>query len=416
MHVIVIGAGVVGVTTAYYLRHRGFDVTVVERNAGVAQETSFANAGVLAPAYVAPWAQPGMPAKVLSYLFKREAPIVFRLRLQRDQWRWLWRWYRECRIERFRINRARMQRLAYYSRDCLHTLRARHAIDYEQERGYLQLFRTQAELDRTGPARQMLAESGVPHRLLTADECREQEPALAAATPLAGGLHLPDDEVGNCAYFTRRLKEICASDDVQFRFSLHAQRFVVAGDRIEGLECDAGTVTGDAYVVAAGVDSRKLLDPIGVSVPLLAVRGYSATVNISRPEHAPHLSVMDEAYKVAITRLGQRLRIAGTAEVGGDGRKLRASALQTLIKVARDWYPAAASYTQAQYWSGARPMLPDGPPVLGPARFRNLYLNVGHGSSGWMLACGSSNAVTRIVAGDPAEIDLDGLTLERYRR
>jgi D-amino-acid dehydrogenase len=415
MHVIVIGAGVVGVTTAYYLRRRGLDVTVVERNAGVAQETSFGNAGVLAPAYVAPWSQPGMPGKVLAYLFRREAPIVFRPRLQRDLWRWLWRWYRECRVERFRVNRARMQRLAYYSRDCLHTLRARHAIDYEQERGYLQLFRTPAELERTAPARQMLTEAGVPHRLLSADECRAQEPALAASTPLAGALHLPDDEVGNCAYFTRRLKEICAADGVEFRFSLRAERLAAEAGEVTGLQCDGEALTADRYIVAAGVDSRALLDPLGLRLPLLPVRGYSATVAITRLEHAPHLSVMDEAYKVAITRLGQRLRIAGTAEIGGDGRKLRPSSLRTLIRVARDWFPAAASYAQAQFWCGARPMLPDGPPVLGATPVRNLFLNVGHGSSGWMLACGSANAVTRIVAGDAAEIDLDGLTLERYR-
>lgn len=416
MRVVVVGAGVVGVTSAYYLRQRGFDVTVVERHPGVARETSFANAGVLAPAYVSPWSQPGMPRKVLSYLFKREAPVIFRPRLQRDLWAWLWRWFRECRVERYRTNRARLQRLAYFSRDCLHALRDRHAIDYEQATGYLQLFRTDAEFERSAPARQMLKEAGVTHRLLDAAACRALEPALADATPLAGGLHLPDDEVGNCAYFTRRLKEICAAQGVVFRFGVNARAFATEGGRIAFLDSDAGRIDGDRWVVAAGVDSRRLLDPLRIRVPLIAVRGYSATVGITRLEHAPHVSVMDEAYKVAITRLGQRLRIAGTAELGGDPGAMRATALRTLIKVARDWFPAAAPYAQAQFWAGARPMLPDGPPLIGATPVENLFLNVGHGSSGWMLACGSASALAAVVAGDRPGIDLDGLTLDRYRR
>lgn len=414
MHVAVVGAGIIGVTTAHALRQQGFEVTVIDRRGGVAQEGSFANAGVLAPAYVGPWAQPGMPAKVFAYLFKREAPVVFRPGFDPALWRWLRRWLGECTVERFRVNRERMQRLAYYSRRCLHEVRERHGIDYEQGQGYLQLFRSAHELERTAPARDMLREASVPHELLDAAACRALEPALAGHTPLAGGLHLPEDETGNCAVFARRLKDICEADDVRFRFGAEALRFDTVAGRIEGLRLADGRVQADAYVVAAGADSGRLLAPLGIGLPLLAVKGYSATVTITRPEQAPQLALMDETYKVAITRFGQRLRAAGTAEVGSRGLKLREAALRTLLKVARDWFPAAASYAQARFWVGARPMLPDGPPILGGTAYPNLFLNVGHGSTGWAMACGSARIVADLIAGRAPEIDLDGLTLDRY--
>lgn len=414
MHVAVVGAGIIGVTTAHALRQQGFEVTVIDRRSGVAQEASFANAGVLAPAYVAPWAQPGMPAKVLAYLFRPEAPVIFRPAFDPALWRWLRRWLGECEVERFRVNRSRMQRLAYYSRRCLHEVRERHGIDYEQGKGYLQLFRTVHELERTAPARDMLREAGVPHSLLDAAGCRTLEPALDANTPLAGGLHLPEDETGNCAVFARRLKDICESDGVRFRFGAEAVRFDVAAGRVQGLQLADGRVQADVYVLAAGADSGRLLAPAGIDLPLMAVKGYSATATIIRPEDAPKLAVMDESYKVAITRFGQRLRVAGTAEIGSRGMKLRESALRTLLKVARDWFPAAASYPQARFWVGARPMLPDGPPVLGPTPFPNMFLNVGHGSTGWAMACGSARIVADLIAGRSPEIDLEGLTLDRY--
>jgi D-amino-acid dehydrogenase len=416
MHVAVIGAGIIGVTSAYYLRQQGFEVTVVERNPGVAQEASFANAGVIAPGYSAPWAQPGMPAKLLHYLFKSEAPLVFRPRLDVAQWRWLARWLAECRIERFRRNKARMQRLAFYSRDCLHALGQRHGIDYEQTQGYLQLFRTEAEVERSAPARALLKEAGVLHVLLGAADCRRIEPALVEGTPLAGGLHLPEDETGNCAFFAKRLKDICAEQGVQFRFGMSVERLELAQGRIGRLRLRDGAMAVDAAVVAAGVDSVRLLRPLGIKLPLFPVKGYSATAAITRPENAPMIAVMDETFKVAVTRMGNRLRIAGTAEIGSRELTLRDAALGTLLRVARDWFPGAAAYAQAQFWVGARPMLPDGPPVLGTTPIANLHLNVGHGSSGWAMACGSARVVADLIAQRKPDIDLDGLTLDRYQR
>jgi D-amino-acid dehydrogenase len=416
MHVIVVGAGIIGACTAYYLRRSGMEVTVIERRPGVAQETSFANAGVMAPSYVAPWAQPGMPGKVAAYLFKAEAPVVFRPAADLALWNWVRRWLRECRPERFARNKERMQRLAFYSQAQLRSLRTLHTLDYEQATGYLQLFRTEQEVERSATTRKMLTELGVPHRLLNPDEARAVESALHPVTPLAGALHLPEDETGNCAFFAHQLKDIAARDGVVFRFGVTAQGFGMALGRIECLRTDVGELRGDAYVVAGGVDSLALLRPLGVRLPLLAVKGYSATAPITALERAPMTSVMDETYKVAITRMGNRLRIAGTAEVGTRGMKLRDNALSTLMKVATDWFPAAAAYRNAQFWVGARPMLPDGPPVLGASHVPNLFVNVGHGSTGWVMACGSGKVLADVVGGRAPEIDLDGLTVDRYLR
>lgn len=414
MHVIVVGAGVIGVSTAYYLRRAGMEVTVLERRPGVAQETSFANAGVMAPSYVGPWAQPGMPSKVLAYLLRPEAPVVFRPSLSPALWGWIRRWVAECDLQRYLRNKERMQRLAFYSQAQLRTLRERHGMEYEQATGYLQLFRTEREVERSEPTRAMLKELGVAHRLLNAEETRGVECALHPVTPLAGALHLPEDETGNCAYFTHQLKHIAAGDGVRFRFGCTARALESTQGRIGRIRTDAGDLQADAYVVAGGVDSVGLLAPLGLRLPLLPVKGYSATVPISALEHAPITSVMDETYKVAITRMGNRLRVAGTAELGTRDMKLREGALRTLIKVASDWFPQAARYRQARYWVGARPMLPDGPPVLGATPYPNLYVNTGHGSTGWVMACGSARVVADTVAGRPAEIDMDGLTVDRY--
>jgi D-amino-acid dehydrogenase len=415
MHIIVIGAGVIGVTTAYCLRMHGFNVTVIERNAAPAQETSFANAGVIAPAYIAPWAQPGMPRKLLSYLFEDEAPLVYRPVLDAGQWRWALRWLRECRSSRFKINRERMRRLALYSRAQLHDLRGRHQLEYEQTKGFLQLFRSDKDLWRAQSLIELLREGQVTHKQLTAEQCRALEPALADETPLAGGLHLPEDETGNCAFFTRQIKDLAAALGVQFRFDARVQKLHMAGGRVANVQLHDEALDADAVVVAAGVDSARLLKPLGVRVPLYPVKGYSLTATLTRLEFAPRIAIMDEAYKVAITPMGNRLRIAGTAELSDRGMLPRDSAIATLHKVARDWYPAAASYRQARVWVGARPMLPDGPPLLGSTPVQGLYLNLGHGSTGWAMACGSAQVVADVIAGKTPQIDLDGLTLARYR-
>jgi D-amino-acid dehydrogenase len=414
MRIVVVGAGIVGVCTAHALRRAGNDVTVLERRSGVAQEASFANAGIMAPGYVGPWASPGMPRKVLAYLLRPEAPVVFRPSFSPALWRWIGRWLGECRLERYRLNRARMQRLAFYSQKELHALRTTHAIEYEQATGFLQLFRTEAEVEASAPVRALLGELGVRHTLLDATQCRTLEPALHPATTLAGGLHLPEEETGNCAFFAHQLKDIAVRAGVEFRFGVEVLGIDMALGRIDALQTVNGPLRADVYVLAGGVDSAALLERIGIRLPLLGIKGYSATAPITAFEHAPFLSVMDETYKVAITRMGNRMRVAGTAELGTRGMQLRESALSTLMKVAHDWFPYAANYRKGKFWVGARPMLPDGPPVLGRTPIGNLYLNIGHGSSGWVMAAGSARIVADVIAAREPEIDLEGLTLDRY--
>jgi len=414
MRIVVVGAGIIGVCAAHALRQAGFDVTVVERRSGVAQEASFANAGVMAPGYVGPWAAPGMPRKVLAYLLRPEAPVVFRPSFSPALWRWIGRWLGECNLERYRRNRARMQRLAFYSQAEVRALRAAHALEYEQATGFVQLFRSEREVEASSATRTLLAELGVRHTLLDGTQCRALEPALHPATALAGGLHLPDDETGNCAYFAHQLKDIAARAGVEFRFGVEVLGFDMALGRVEALRTAGGPLRADGYVLAGGVDSAALLRRIGIRLPLLAVKGYSATAPITAFEHAPFVSVMDETYKVAITRMGNRMRVAGTAELGSRGMQLRERALATLLKVAQDWFPYAASYRRGKFWVGARPMLPDGPPVLGRTPVGNLYLNIGHGSSGWVMAAGSARIVADVIAEREPGIDLEGLTLDRY--
>lgn len=414
MRIAVVGAGIVGVCAAHALRRAGCDVTVLERRSGVAQEASFANAGVMAPGYVGPWAAPGMPRRILSHLLRAESPVVFRPSLDPALWRWLRRWFRECELQRYRRNRERMQRLAFYSQAELRVLRTQYALDYEQSSGYLQLYRTQRELDASAPVRALLAELGVRHALADPVQCRTLEPALHEPTVLAGALHLPDDETGNCAFFAHQLKDIAIREGAEFRFGIDVQRIEVANGRVQGLLTSAGSVHADAYVLAGGVDSAALLADAGIRIPLIAVKGYSATAPITAFDHAPFVSVMDETYKVAITRMGNRMRVAGTAEIGTRGMELRDGALRTLLKVAQDWFPYAASFRQGKFWVGARPMLPDGPPLLGRTPLANLYLNTGHGSSGWVMAVGSGRVVADVILGREPAIDMDGLTLARY--
>jgi len=411
--IAVVGGGVVGVCTAYFLALAGHEVVVIERHQNVAQEASFANAGIIAPGYAAPWAAPGMPRKLLSYLFRSEAPAIVKPNFDRAMWRWVRQWMDECELGRYRINKDRMQRIAFYSRDILRGLREQYQLEYEQTQGVLQLFRTAEDRALAEPALALLAENGVPHQMLDADGARAIEPSLSSHTPLAGAVYLPQDEAGNCPLFAKQLKQIAISMGVQFHFdsTVHA---IETDSRGVALRIDDGRFAADAVIVAAGLESARLLRPLGLDVPLYPGKGFSATTQIKDFERAPVAALLDESYKVAITRLGNRIRIAGTAEVGARATELHERALRTLVKVGSDWFPDAANYGKANFWSAAQPMLPDGAPLLGATPVPNVYINIGHGSTGWTMAAGSGKVVSDIVSGQAPDIDMDGLTLARY--
>ena len=416
MKVLVLGGGVIGVTTAYYLAHAGHEVTVVDRQAGPALETSFANAGEVSPGYASPWAGPGVPVKAIKWLLMKHGPLVLRPKLDPAMWAWLIKMLRNCTSARYAINKSRMIPLAEYSRDCLRTLRAETAIRYdERSQGTLQLFRAQSQLDGTAGDIAVLKQYGVPYEVLDRDGCVSAEPALAAVKHrIAGGLRLPQDETGDCHMFTLALADRAAKLGVQFRLETAIERLIADGSKISGVLTSAGVLQADAYVVALGSWSPRLLGPIGISIPVYPVKGYSITVPITDPDAAPVSTVMDESYKVAITRLGDRIRVGGTAEVSGYSNRLDAARRATLEHSLTDLFPRGGNLTEATFWSGLRPMTPDGPPVIGATRYANLHLNTGHGTLGWTMACGSGRVLADLLSGHKPEIETTELALARY--
>ena len=414
MKVVVLGAGVIGTTCAYYLSKAGHEVTVVDRQPGPALETSFANAGGVCPSFAGPWAAPGMPFKVMRWLLARHAPLMLRPRIDLAQWRWLAGFLRNCTAERFAHNKARMQRVAHYSKACLVALREEIGITYDHGTGgVLQIFRTDEELEGGRRAARVLESFDVPHRLVDAREAKLIEPALADAVPLSGGLHLPADETGDCHMFTSKLADLLRQRNVVFQFNTKVERLLVNGGRLDSIVTDKGPLHADVTVVALASDAPLLLRPIGIDLPIYPVKGYAVTLPIDREDAAPRSSVMDEHSKVMITRLGNRIRAAGVAEVAGYDRTVARRQCEMVEKTAKELFPAAALNGSAEYWAGLRPMTPDGPPYLGRTPIANLILNVGQGSNGWTQACGCGRIVADIVSGRQPEIDLEGLAFDR---
>ncbi len=418
MRIAVVGAGIVGVTTAYELAAQGHEVTVLERRGSVAEESSFANAGVLAPGYVTPWAAPGMPWKVLSHLLSRDAPVRLRGMGALTQLPWIWRWWRACRPAVHTANRSAMQQLAKLSRqrmqDLTHTLR----LEYEQAQGYMVLLRTERDLRRATGGVKLLQDMGVAHEVIDAARCRQIEPALNAGAALHAAIHLPQDGVGNCRHFAHLLKSEAQRLGAVFRFDCHVTGLQPGAQPV--LQLAGGeSHTTDAVVVCAGVQANAVLAAVGVRLPLTPVYGYSVTAPLRHTDgHAslgPRSAVMDEKYKVAITRLGQRVRVAGSAELGGSPTQHSLGTLRTLYRVLDEWFPGAALSREAQHWKGARPMLPDGPPVLGASGVPGVWLNLGHGSGGWALACGSAQVLAESIAGREVPLDVSRLGIARLR-
>jgi D-amino-acid dehydrogenase len=415
MKVIVLGGGVIGTTTAYYLARAGAEVTVLDRQSGPAQETSFANAGQVSPGYSTPWAAPGIPLKALKWMFSKHAPLSIRPDGSLFQLRWMAQMLKNCSAERYAVNKERMMRVAEYSRDCLRQLRADTGIAYEQRTGgTLQMFRSQAQLDAVQRDVAVLQECGVPYQLLDRDELASVEPALAQARDrLAGGLRLPNDETGDCHLFTNRLAAIARGLGVDFRFDQQVDGLVLEGGRIAGARVGGEVLRADRYVLAFGSYSRDFLAPLGFDLPVYPVKGYSLTVPLIEPKLAPKSTVLDETYKIAITRFDDRIRVGGMAELAGFDLRLNPKRRATLEMVVSDLFPGG-DLPRASFWTGLRPMTPDSTPIVGATPYANLFLNTGHGTLGWTMACGSGKLVSDLVTGHRPEIRTDGLGLQRY--
>ncbi|MFL6661181.1 MAG: D-amino acid dehydrogenase [Rhizobacter sp.] len=417
MHVMVLGSGVIGVSCAWQLALAGHEVTVLDRQPAAGLETSYANAGEVSPGYSAPWAGPGVPLKAVKWLLMQHRPLVIRPHLDWAMLGWCLSMLRNCTAARYEINKSRMVRLAEYSRDCLRELRDDTGIHYDERmQGTLQLFRTQHQVDGTAADIAILKRYGVPFEVLDRAGCVRQEPALAAVEEkFAGGLLLPGDETGDCFQFTQRLAALAAARGVVFRHGTTIKGLLREGTQIAGVVTDAGTQRADAYLVALGSWSPLLLAGVGIHIPVYPVKGYSITVPITDARGAPESTVMDETHKVAVTRLGTRIRAGGTAELAGYTLKLHDTRRRTLEHVVSDLFPQGGDVSAAEFWCGLRPMTPDGTPVVGGTRLPNLYIATGHGTLGWTMAPGTGAVMADLISGREPEIDMEGLTVERYR-
>jgi D-amino-acid dehydrogenase len=416
MRVLILGSGVIGVASAYQLALAGHEVTVVDRQPGPGLETSFANAGEVSPGYSAPWAGPGVPVKAIKWLLMQHRPLVIRPHLDMGLIRWGLSMLRNCTTARYELNKSRMVRLAEYSRDCLRELREQTGIRYDERmQGTLQLFRTQKQLDGTGADIAILRRYGVRFEVLDPPGCIKHEPALAAVREkFLGGLLLPGDETGDCFQFTQRLAELAKERGVSFRHQVTVRRLLSDGTQLTGVDTDQGTLEADAYLVAMGSYSPLVLREIGIRIPVYPVKGYSITVPITDPRGAPESTVMDETHKVAVTRLGDRIRVGGTAELAGYTLQLHDSRRRTLEHVVTDLFPQGGDVSKATFWCGLRPMTPDGTPVVGGTRLKKLFIATGHGTLGWTMAAGTGCVMADLIGGREPEIDMDGLTVERY--
>lgn len=418
MKIAILGAGVIGVTTAHYLARQGHEVTVIDRQSGPALETSFANAGEISPGYSSPWAAPGIPAKAVKWLFMRHAPLILHPQINAPTVRWLLALLRNCTSARYALNKARMVRLADYSQVVQTALNEELGLQYDHRtQGTLQLFRTQKQLDGIYKDTEVLREGGVPFEVLDQDGCIAAEPGLKATRDLfVGGLRLPRDETGDCFKFTVALADhAAATQGVTFQYGTTIQGLIAEGGRITGVQTDKGVVTADAYVLALGSYSPMMVKPLGMTLPVYPVKGYSITAPIINEPAAPVSTIMDESYKVAITRLGDRIRVGGMAEIAGFSDALPERRRNTLEHSVGSLFPGAGDLKAASYWSGLRPMTPDGTPVIGKTKIDNLFLNTGHGTLGWTMACGSARVIADLISGQTPDIETADLGIARYR-
>ncbi|HCA5260965.1 TPA: D-amino acid dehydrogenase [Acinetobacter baumannii] len=415
MRVIVLGSGVIGVASAYYLARQGAEVTVLDRQSGPAEETSFGNAGQISPGYSTPWAAPGIPFKAVKWMFQHHAPLAINLDGSMWQLQWMAQMLKNCNPQSYAVNKERMMRVAEYSRDCLRELRKDTGIHYENRaKGTLQLFRKEAQMEAVQRDISVLEECGVSYELLNANELGRVEPALATAQDkLVGGLHLPNDETGDCYLFTNALAQIAKELGVNFQFNQNVEKLIVEGDQIKGVQVNGKVLTADRYVLAFGSYSRDFLKPLDLQLPVYPVKGYSLTIPIVDPAFAPQSTVLDETYKIAITRFDKRIRVGGMAELSGFNLGLNEDRRATLQMVTQDLFPGG-DMEQASFWTGLRPMTPDSTPIIGATRFKNLFLNTGHGTLGWTMACGSGKLISDIVLNHKTDISTDGLSIQRY--
>ncbi|BCE00207.1 D-amino acid dehydrogenase [Marinicellulosiphila megalodicopiae] len=418
MKIVVLGAGVIGVTTAWYLAKSGHEVTVVDRRPDVAMETSFANAGQISPGYSAPWAAPGIPLKAMKWLTQDLAPFKLSYKdLDMHSLIWMMKMLANCNKHDYYINKSRMMRVAQYSLQCFQSIRNELNIEYDQRMlGTLQVFRTQKQIDASKKDIAVLQESHVEHQVLSAQECLQFEPALKENIhKIVGGLRLPNDEIGNCQKFTTQLAEHCKKLGVIFLMDTNIISLNKNSNVIQSVITDKGEILADSFVLALGSYSTHLLRGIDIKIPVYPIKGYSLSMPILNENYAPMSTVMDETYKVAMTRLGNTIRVGGMAEIASYNLQIPPARKKNISHSILDLFPKAGDYSKAEFWTGLRPMTPDGTPILGKTEIENLYLNTGHGTLGWTMSLGCAKYVSDMINNHPLEIDDEGLSINRYQ-
>lgn len=416
MKVVVLGSGVVGLTSAWYLAQAGCEVCVIDRQSQSGQETSFANAGQISYGYSSPWAAPGVPIKAIKWMMSSHSPLIINPKLSLPMANWMWQLFVNCDAERYNLNKSRMLTLANYSRHCLTQLRNDTKISYQdRQQGTLQVFREAKQIDAIDKDMKLLAANDINFKLLSQAECLAVEPGLASSnTAIAGGLQLPDDETGDCALFCQKLTQLAMTAGVTFEFDVEIEGLLSDGSLINGVKTNKGEFVGDNYVVALGSYSPALLAPHGINLPVYPVKGYSLTMPIIDKALSPQSTVMDETYKVALTRFDDRIRVAGTAQLCGFDLSIPTIRTSTLTKVVTDLFPQAGDINQADFWTGLRPMTPDGTPIIGRTPLPNLFTNTGHGTLGWTMACGSAKLLTDLILDKNTDIESSGYDMFRY--
>jgi D-amino-acid dehydrogenase len=418
VRVLVLGAGVIGTAAAWFLARAGHQVTVIDRREGAGLETSFANGGQVSPCHAEPWANPSVLPKIAKWLGRDDAPLLFRWnRWDPDLWRWGVRFLMNCSAQAAEINLERTLRIAIYSRAKLQEVRAELGLEYDQRRlGILHIYRSQREFEHACNAADLMRQFGLFRQIKSSSECVALEPALSAVgTRLAGGIHTPDDESGDAHKFTQALAGHAARVGVEFRYGVTVTRLLVDGDRVTGITGSAGEMKADATVLALGSWSPLLARPAGLALPVVPAKGYSITVPVDGRKGAPFVSITDDEFKMVYSRLGDRLRVAGTAEMAGYDTSLNERRWTLVRDRAKGLFPDGGDYARAEPWTGLRPVTPDSVPLIGPTRLKGLWLNTGHGTLGWTMACGSGRLLADLLSDRKPEIDIEGLAANRFK-
>ena len=417
MKVVVLGAGIIGTTSAYFLAKQGHEVTVIDRQDSVSMETSHANAGCLSYGFTSPWASPGLPFSVLKWVLTGRSPLIINPNMSVETIKFLYRMYKNCNSRSYEINKSRMLRVANYSQKALLEIESDFDLYYEQKKqGSLQLFWDSKEIEKTQKDIAILDKFNINSQLLSAEECVKIEPGLRyVKNKLAGGIQFMDDFTGNCYLFSTEVYKKCVEMGVNFEFNTEIKSLQISNDKIASVSTDSGEIKADCYSVSLGSYSTKILSKIGIEIPIYPVKGYSITLPVLSNEDAPQSTIMDEKNKIAITRLGDRIRVAGMAHLTDFDKNLRTKSLDSLMSGLDLLFPKSyESSKETNFWTGFRPSTPDGTPIIGPTPFNNLFLNTGHGTLGWTMSAGSGKLLANLVSGIDPEISTEGIDMSRY--